>query len=102
MPARRALLLSLSLALLPAVAPRADDDHDRARAALKAGEVLPLHTVLERLQREQPGQVLEVELDREHGEWVYEIKLLRPDGRVVELERDARTGAAWVNPKRRR
>ena len=102
MSALRALLLALSLALLPAAATHADGDHDRARAALRAGEVLPLHTVLERLQREQPGQVLEVELDREHGEWVYEIKLLRPDGRVVELKRDARTGTAWVRPQPRR
>ena len=38
-----------------------------------------LTPVLERLQREQPGQVLEVELDREHGEW---FGYLHRDGRV--------------------
>ncbi len=39
-------------------------DHDRARQALEAGEVLPLRTILDRVEREYPGQVLEVELER--------------------------------------
>ena len=56
------------------------DDHDRARAAVLAGEVLPLQTLLERLQRSRPGQVLELELEREDGRWVYEIRLLQFDG----------------------
>jgi uncharacterized membrane protein YkoI len=42
-------------------------DHDRARQALEAGEVLPLRTILERVEREYPGQVLEVELERDRG-----------------------------------
>lgn len=74
---------------------RADDrhDHDRARAAVQAGEVLPLRQVLEALRRTEPGEVLEVELEQDAGRWVYELKLLRPDGTLRRLKVDARTAA---------
>lgn len=87
-------LATLGALLLPATSVQAhdDDDHERARAALRAGEVLPLSTLLERLQRRHPGQVLEVELERDDGRWVYEVKLLRRDGQLFELELDARSG----------
>ena len=65
-------------------------DHDRARQALEAGEILPLKTVLERLARDTPGQVMEVELERRGERWIYEIKLLRPGGSLVKLKVDAR------------
>lgn len=71
---------------------RADSDHDRARAAVQAGQVLPLKTVLERLEREHPGQVLEVELERDGSRWVYELKLLQSGGRLARLKLDAGTG----------
>lgn len=80
-----------SVLWLPAPARASDKvDHDRARQAVQSGQVLPLRTVLERLEREAPGQVLEVELEHEHGQWVYEIKVLQADGRVVKLLLDAR------------
>lgn len=69
-----------------------DSDHDRARDAVQAGQVLPLKTVLERLEREHPGQVLEVELERDDGRWIYEVKLLQSGGRLVKFELDARNG----------
>jgi uncharacterized membrane protein YkoI len=69
------------------------DDHDRARAALKAGEVLPLADILARVAASHPGQVLEVELERDHGVWMYELKLLQTDGLLVKLKVDARDGA---------
>ena len=65
-------------------------DHDRARGALQAGEILPLRTILEWVERDHPGQVMEVELERESGRWIYEVKLLRADGTLVKLEIDAR------------
>lgn len=66
-------------------------DHDRARAAVLAGEVMPLPDVLTRLQRSHSGQVLELELEREDGRWIYEVTLLRSDGQLLRLELDART-----------
>ena len=47
---------------------------------------------LERLERDHPGQVLEVELERDDGRWVYEVKLLQAGGRLVKLEVDAGSG----------
>lgn len=73
----------------------ADDrhDHDRARQALEAKEILSLRTLLARIERQHPGQIMEVELEREHGRWRYEIKLLQTDGALVKLEFDARDGS---------
>ena len=69
-----------------------DHDHERARAAVQAGQVLPLATLLQQLQRSHPGQVLEVELDRDDGRWIYELKLLQGGGQLLKLELDAATG----------
>jgi uncharacterized membrane protein YkoI len=66
-------------------------DHERARAALQAGEVLSLQAVLERVQRKHPGDVLEVELEREGSRWVYELKLLQRDGTLLRLDVDGKT-----------
>lgn len=76
-------------------------DHERARAAVQAGEVLPLPTVLERLQRSHPGQVLALELDQEDGRWIYEIKLLQTDGQLLKLDLDARTAEVLTIQRRR-
>ena len=70
-----------------------EHDHERIRAAREAGRVLPLVDLLARVQTEYPGaEVLEVEIEEEHGRLVYEIKLLRPGGRLAELYYDAATG----------
>jgi uncharacterized membrane protein YkoI len=79
-----------------------DSDHDRARDAVQAGQVLPLKTVLERLEREHPGQVLEVELERDDGRWVYEVKLLQAGGRLVKLALDAGSGEVLKRRERGR
>ena len=72
-------------------------DHDRARRAVEAGEVLPLRTILERVEREYPGQVIDVELERESENgterWVYKLKLLRSGGSLIKLKVDARDGS---------
>jgi hypothetical protein len=90
-----AMVLASPLAL-------ADNEQDRARAAVQAGKVLPLKTVLERLEREHPGQVLEVELEQDDGRWIYEIKLLQSGGRLVKLELDAVSGAVLQRKERAR
>ncbi len=94
------LVLSLVLASPGALADRQGDDHERARAAVRAGEIMPLAELLERLQRGHPGKVLEIELEREEGRWIYEIKLLQSNGRLLKLELDART-AELLDVKRK-
>lgn len=67
-------------------------DHDVAREALAAGEILPLRTLLQKIEAEHGGEVLEVELEREAAQWIYEVKMLRRDGGVNKLIFDARDG----------
>lgn len=62
---------------------------------------MPLHALLERVAQRQPGQVVEVELEREDGMWVYEIKLLRPDGILLKLELDARDATVLGSRRKR-
>jgi uncharacterized membrane protein YkoI len=76
------------------------EDHERARRAMTSGQVLPLRTVLERLEREHPGQVLEVELEQDDGQWIYEVKLLQNDGQLVKIKLDARTAAVLSSRNR--
>lgn len=70
----------------PAVA---DDDHDQARAALLAGNIRPLSDVLTVVEQQYPGRVIEVELEHEDARWVYEIKVLSPQGVLNKLEVNA-------------
>lgn len=90
---RRALLL-LPVLLLTAPQVRADDrrDHERARAALVAGEIRPLALILAEVEHRYVGVVIETELERDDGRWIYEFKLLPPSGRVFEVKIDAATG----------
>lgn len=87
-------LLLLLFALLVVVAPAgADEDHEDAYRALQAGEVLSFDAVLEKLRDRFPGEVVEVEFERSGGVWVYELEMLMPDGRMLEIYADARSGA---------
>ena len=90
----RMSVAAVMLVVATALPARAGDtrDHDRARQALEAGEILPLRAILERVERDTPGQVIEVELEREGGRWVYEIKVLAQGGAMVALDMDARDG----------
>lgn len=91
---RAVLLAALTLVFLGGGVSQAGDadDHERARRALESGEILPLRTILERVERDHPGQIMEVELDREDGRWLYEVKVLRAGGALVKIEIDARDG----------
>lgn len=76
------------------------NDHDLARSALASGEILPLSTILTKLEKDYPGQVIEVELEREKGRWMYEIKLLQKNGLRQKLKIDAKT-AVVISDKRK-
>ncbi len=83
------------LAVLPVV--WADDgDHERARHAVEAGEVLPLAKILQTVERDYPGQIIAVELERHQRRWLYEIKVLRNDGALLKLKVDARDATIFA------
>lgn len=84
----------LTLLAAPAGASQPDRrDHERARAALEAGQIRPLSDLLAEVERRFRGRVIEAELERDDGQWLYEIKILPPNGRVFIVELDAATGA---------
>ncbi len=86
------LRLLLCLSLFAAAPARADEDgHDRAWRALRAGEIVPLSEVLEVLRARGAGEVLEVELERHGGRWIYEIETLSPQGVITKHVVDAAT-----------
>jgi len=85
------VLTVLSVSMAAPIA-ASEDDHERARRLRESGEVLPLADVIDKIREQQPGKVLEVEMDRDHDRWVYEIMLLAPNGAVWEYEVDAATG----------
>lgn len=70
----------------------ADDDHDQARQALERGEALPLGGILSEVRKAVPGEVVGIELEHEHGAWVYEIKVIQAGGMRAEVLVDARSG----------
>ena len=69
-----------------------DADHETARRAVERGELLPLAKILASASKTHPGRVLDVELERDEGRYLYEIDVLQKDGRVIELTYDGRTG----------
>ena len=79
-----------------------DKDHELARKALAAGEILPLKKILEIVDREVPGQLLEIELDREDRQWIYTVKVLTNRGGVSKLEVDAANGEIVSRKDKRR
>ena len=88
----RALITVCALLGTTAVAAGPDaHDHDRARTALERGEVRPLAEILAAVAADVPGDIVEVELERERGRWLYELKVIAPDGHVLEVLVDAAT-----------
>lgn len=88
---QRVMRGTAALLLAAAVVAAQAGSHDQARELREAGEILPLQDILQRL--DPPGQrVLEVELERKRGRYVYEMETLDEDGQVWELYYDARSG----------
>jgi uncharacterized membrane protein YkoI len=92
--ARHALFLAFAcaaLALPPAAAKDCKRNQDCALEAFQRGEIKPLSEVLAVARAKLPGEVVKIELEREDGIWVYEIKILTASVRVREIEINAKT-----------
>src|SRR5690606_14432312 len=79
-PLVAAALVAALTAFAPAFVPggvalAGDRDHIEARELLRRGEILPLNQILQIVQRRVPGDVIDVELERDDGVWEYEIKV---------------------------
>ena len=89
---RRLALPCVALCLLGASPLLRADDDDHGSQALEQGRVLPLRTVLEKIERDYQGQALKVEFEQDDGRFLYKIRLLQSDGRMVKLKVDAVDG----------
>ena len=87
-----AALLGILILAATAIPSAADDDHVNARKLRESGEIMPLEKIIERARAEKTGDVLETELDRENGRYVYEVEIVDEAGQVWEIKLDAKTG----------
>jgi uncharacterized membrane protein YkoI len=90
------ILAILAVGLAPDARVRASDEvdigHDAARQLVESGRIRPLDGIVGTVAERVPGKLIETKLEQEHGQYVYEVKILRPDGRVQEVEVDAASG----------
>ncbi len=90
----RIIAMALIFATLGLTAPpasHAGEDPATVRKLRDSGEIRPLEEISARAKEAKPGDILETELDRSGGRYIYEIEILDKDGRVWELELDAST-----------
>ena len=66
------------------------NDQDKAMAAVRSGEIVPLSSVLKTVEKSVPGDVLDVALSRDTvGSWNYKITVLTPQGYYRDVNVDA-------------
>ena len=70
--------------------------------ALKRSEVLPLEQLLPKIEARYGGRLLAIELQGSDHGYVYELELIKPDGRMIEIPVDAATGDVLPEGFRRR
>jgi uncharacterized membrane protein YkoI len=76
-----------------------EKDHDKAIEAVKSGEILPLDQILVSIKDDYEGRVLAINLkDNEQGlyGWVYDIRMINSDNRVINLRVDAGTSTVLM------
>jgi len=54
-------------------------------------EFAPIQQLFTRINQEFEGIILEIELEEENAIWIYEVKLLTPQGNVLDVEYDAKS-----------
>ena len=100
MPRSPLLLLALAWLLVAPQPPMAGEEPASPPIKLDTAKVKPLSEILALARKLIPGKVIDVELELDvdlddeqpEAHWVYEVEILTPANRVVELEFDAMTG----------
>lgn len=83
------LLVMLAAGATPAIAQR---DHMRER--IRNGEIRPLDRILPDIRRSHPGTFYDAEgpVEGPDGDYRYRLKWMTPEGKIIWLDTDARTG----------
>ena len=69
------------------------DDQDQARAAVRAGRLIPLSRIIPMIAARTPGRLLNATVGDQAGRPVYFVQWQKTDGRVVVFVVDAESGA---------
>lgn len=99
---RLSLILTMVLLVSSGAANADDDDHERAQALARAGDIQSLEYILKKLKKDEYARILEVELEYEDGSYIYELEFLDKKGIVREVKFDARTGERIERKKRKK
>ena len=85
-------ILLILLLCFPVVSWTDDIDHDEALRLKQSGEILPFETILKKAKQHHDGKVLEIELEKKHGRYIYEIEILDSEGILWEMKINAADG----------
>ncbi|PFG55962.1 putative membrane protein YkoI [Vibrio sp. ES.051] len=67
-----------------------DEDQDEVYRAVQKGYIRPFSELYAAVENDLYGRIIKVELEEEHDEWVYELKILYNNS-VLKVEYDAAT-----------
>lgn len=70
-----------------------DVDQDGARAAVKRGDAAPIADILRMARPRIRGEIVGQKLEQHQGVWVYEFRVIAPDGHMQYMHFGARSGA---------
>ncbi len=62
------------------------------RKAVQQKQILPLGKIKQYIENKTKSEIIYIELEREHGQWVYEFKIVDRHGHLREIYVDATNG----------
>ena len=98
----RIALTALLTATLGAALPARAGVIEDALGVTEAHGLVSIDSVIDAARDAVPGMVIEAELEKEHGRWIYEVEIITPNHQQVELTYDAHTGALITMGKKRK
>ncbi len=81
--------------VLPLMADPRNDLSTQVLQWVKDGRVKSLDTIMDKYKKRINGRLLDVEVEKENGRIIYELKVMRDDAVIVEIKIDASTGE-WL------
>ncbi|MCP5410542.1 MAG: hypothetical protein H6924_00045 [Alphaproteobacteria bacterium] len=70
-------------------------DQDGARQAVKRGDAAPFEDIFRKVRPQIKGEIVGQKLEQHLGVWVYEFRVIGPDGHMRYLHFRARTGQPY-------
>ncbi len=86
-----AFIVVLILALVTVGIAFGENDHNRTKALVESGKILPLNEIVATLSEDANNRVIEAELE-DDGQYIYEIEILTSSGKIWEYKVDATNG----------